>query len=734
MEKKKQGKNSLIYKFNSKQQKNIVNNFYSSFIDFISEYEEQNKDWIKRHLFRVTVYALKQLKYYIDDTEDTEISWENPFVMLRYPIEIDWKRTKLGSNGSYLKQILHRIDSKIKTPKDFEKAIEESFQKYRDLALFKMLTGGVVFVVEDGNTRALSPQKVSVRSKKGISKEDYNDAINDAIKEISTKEFYFPLTEIKELILKIGQLLGVAIDGKESEDYIYLRFSGLTIDLDREKAYYPIVVGLSLPSITQLLIKEDKKTQNEIMGIVWDGIYSAIEAELDELEKKGKYPSRDFSSLWINNETFAIPSSPLMFTLLAMFTGNPGRIPRKLLDKPHNERTPEEKEVADQLINSIFDKQTITSYDSRGREVEETKVVAVISNNPKVEAKAEIGTALFGDDLSYREEALAIYIKRTFGAEGLRHLLGILIGLDEAGRKGEFVWSVNKHLDRLGYKKMKVGAYPYELKQTAIEIMKIFTSLFITATNKDGKGTGKIVGKRLFYIEGFEKEYKENWVVDEKLTVKASDFWYKNSFEASDGSSQQFTKLLKGIAWENHREHALTIYLAPLLAVFWRIKPEVRKLSFKNLLEWCNIDLKKDPNHRTRIIKDIETELEYMKSKGYLGNWENETTNAPLSEADDPLSCILAFYPPDWFKEEFKLIVSKKKKYLEEKINKGKDKGNKPLTKEEFKEILGKSGLSNRKFANKIGVSPALITRYINGERTITKDISQRIRDIFLKE
>jgi len=189
-------------------------------------------------------------------------------------------------------------------------------------------------------------------------------------------------------------------------------------------------------------------------------------------------------------------------------------------------------------------------------------------NNPKVEANIEIGTTLFGDDPSFTEGSLAIYIKRTFGAEGLRHLLAILIGLDDAGRTGEFVWSVNEHLDRLGYKKMQNGTYAYELKQTALEIIKIFTSLFITATNKDKKGTGKITGRRLFYVEGYEKEYKENWLINEKLTVKASDYWYKNSFESSEGSYQQFTKLLKEIVQENHREHALTIYLAPLLAVF----------------------------------------------------------------------------------------------------------------------------------------------------------------------
>jgi len=744
----------LKIKFDKRQQKRIVKNLGSFLDNFLAEYEEKNKDWVTRHLLRTIFYSLRQLKHYIDDPKDPEISWENPFVELQYPVEIDWGKTNFSPNAPNLHIIWHRIDGKIETATDLTKVTAESLLKSKDVALFRVLTEDIAFIVKDKDIKALLPTEVLEWLEKEVPKEDYYDAI----KEISTKEFYIPLnlTEVTEFIWEeiekagitredLKQHLGIVIDKKgdeeflnilNKEDHIYLKFSGLTINLDEKKAYYPIVVGFSLPSITQLLtFNQDKNTQNEIMNILLGGMYSAIETELKKLDKQEKYPERDFTTLLIDNETFAIPSNPLMFTLLAMFAGKPKRIPRKLLEKPHSERTPEEKEVADQYIQSFFDKQTSVSYDKEGKPITENKVIAVIADNPKVEAKTEIGTALFGDDLSFKEESLAIYIKRTFGAEGLRHLLGILIGLDDAGRTGEYVWSVNEHLSRLGYKKMKVGAYAYELKQTALEIIKIFTSLFITATNKNKKGTGKITGKRLFYIEGFEREYKENWVVDEKLTIKASDYWYKNSFESSGGSSQQFTKLLREIARENHKDHALTIYLAPLLAVFWRINPDVRELSFKSLLEWCDVDLKADPTHKLRILKNIESELEYMKHKGYLGRWENKTTNAPLSESDDPLNCILAFYPPDWLKEELKLIGSKKEMYLDKKLNnKEKAKGNKPLTKEEFKAILENSGLSNRQFANRINVSPALITRYVNGERVITKKISKRIRDAFLSD
>lgn len=787
MKKKKQIRDPKNYKFDKRQQKKIAENFGSFLDNFLSEYEEKNKDWVTRHLLRTIFYSLRQLKYYIDDPKEPEISWETPFAELQYPIEIDWEKTNLSPNAPNLQTIWHRIDSKIETPTDLAKVTRESFRKSKDVALFRELTEDIAFIVKDDDIKVLLPPEVLEWLEKEVPKEDYDDAIE----KISTIELYCPLTEVTELIWKeiekagitredLKQHLGTVIDKKgaeeflnnllnkkteegkefedflntlskeereelikyinsnefkeslyqETEDHIYLKFSGLTINLDEKKAYYPIVVGLSLPSMTQLLtFNQDKKTQNEIMNTLWEGMFSGIEIELEKLDKQEKYPERAFTTLRIDNETFAIPSNPLMFTLLAMFSGRPERIPRNLLEKPHNERTPEEREVADQYINSIFDKQTSVSYDKRGKPITEKKVIAVISDNPRVEAKAEIGTTLFGDDLSFKEGSLAIYLKRTFGAEGLRHLLAILIGLDDAGRTGEFVWDINEHLDRLGYKKEKSGAYKQETKRIAIEIVKLFISLNITAKNKT-KNITEIFEMPLFHkVLSYEK-IEENFIIDKKIKIKASDYWYKNSFESSEGSSQQFTKLLKEIARENHREHALTIYLAPLLAVFWRINSESRDLSVRSLMEWCDIDFKNDPQ-KQRTLKNIESELEYMILKGYLGSWENKTTNALPSESNDPLNCILAFYPPDWLKEELKLIGSKKEMYLDEKLNKEKAKGNKPLTKEEFKEILDNSGLSNRQFANRINVSPALITRYANGERIISIDISQRIRDTF---
>ena len=423
-----------------------------------------------------------------------------------------------------------------------------------------------------------------------------------------------------------------------------------------------------------------------------------------------------------NKETFALPSHALMFTLLAMFAGKPDKIPRKLLMKPQAEWTAEEKHEAEEFFHSIIKVKTSTSFAS-GQVENEEKHIAVVSDNPKVEARAEISTTFFKDELAFREVSLAMYIKRTFKAEGLRHLLGLLIGLEENFRQGYFIWSINEHLERLGHRKKANGSFDPELKKTATEIIKVFQSLFITARTKEGKKE-VIQGERLFSIDGFRQEIFDKTIIDEQIKLRATDFWYKNAFEPKDGQSGKYTKLLKKIAQENHREHPLTIYLAPLLAIFWRMNPE-QKISVISLMDWCDLD--HSGKYRLRDLRSLESELDYMKAHGYLGNWTSNGNKEFPSECTDPFACSLTLTPPKWLDQEIKLIHSNRElpaiPHDEEKL----------ITLEDLQEVFARSKLNVRQFANHLGISAQMVSFLLNGKRRIKKEVSNKVRALSCK-
>lgn len=418
-----------------------------------------------------------------------------------------------------------------------------------------------------------------------------------------------------------------------------------------------------------------------------------------------------------NKDTFALPSHALMFTLLAMFAGKPDMIPRRLLSKPHSEWTAIEQKEAEEFLSTILKVEKNTSY-LNGRESVEEKYIAVVSDNPKVEAEAEIDISLFNADIRFREISLALYIKRTFGAEGLRHLLGLLIGLEENFRKGHFIWSVNEHLERLGHRRKSNGTFDYDLKKTASEIIRVFQSLFITARKKEGKKE-VIQGERLFSIDGFRQEIFDKVVIDEKIKLRATDFWYKNAFEPKDGHTAKYTKLLKKIAQENHRQHPLTIYLTPLLAIFWRMNPQ-QKISIQSLMDWCDLD--PSGRYKMRDLRSLESELNYMKEHGYLGDWSHTGEKILPSECSDPFNCSLTLTPPDWLDEELKLIQSNRE------IPALENKENKVATIEELKEIFKASKLTVRQFGNHLGITGPMVSLLLNQKRHITKEVSEKLR------
>ncbi len=62
------------------------------------------------------------------------------------------------------------------------------------------------------------------------------------------------------------------------------------------------------------------------------------------------------------------------------------RIPRELLDKPYNERTPIEKEQAEKYMSEIFQTEKEVDF-SEGKEKLFEKRITMICDNPKVEEK-----------------------------------------------------------------------------------------------------------------------------------------------------------------------------------------------------------------------------------------------------------------------------------------------------------------------------------------------------------
>ena len=419
-----------------------------------------------------------------------------------------------------------------------------------------------------------------------------------------------------------------------------------------------------------------------------------------------------------DQETFALPSLPVMFTLLALFAGKPDRIPRPnfiTYGKDQERLTDSDKQEADAILNSLMGK-TVQDCDDTGTPFKTQYYI--VNENVKIEATGSFDLGLFKDDLAEQERSLSLYLKRTFGPEGLRHFLALIIGLDENFKRGYFEWDINEHLKRLGLQKKKSRAYDKEARITATKIITIFTTLFLSAQSKEGDRE-VFTGLKLFNIDGFKAETLKNEVISGTLLIRAADFWYKKAF-APEKDGMKYTKLLKKIAQVNHREHPLVLKLAPWLALFWRMDPEnKRKLSVISLMDWCDLDY--TGHKKTDNLKALESQLDFMIKHGYLGAWENTGENKYPSQCKDPFSCNLTFFAPEWFNSEMKNLRDRRKALL---LPAGPQA--KTITPETIEALKKEFGISNKKLANHLGVTPQLIGAILGGKRRITDALTAK--------
>lgn len=424
------------------------------------------------------------------------------------------------------------------------------------------------------------------------------------------------------------------------------------------------------------------------------------------------------SDLDINLDTFSIPSDPVMLMLLAIFSGKTIKAPLKLI-KDSNDFLPEDKKRIYSFIDEIIKKEF--NY-ATGEELK----YAILSDSPKIRAETkEYDNDLFNIekiDIELMEYIQAQYIKKAFGIEGLRHFLALLIGLYERYNENSFIFTIDEHLDRLGYKKKKYGSYDIKLRETASQIVKLFTSLWITMQKKYGSDKERIVQLKLFSVS--QKELiilKRSKVIRERIVIRAED-WYKKGFNT-------YTKVLKRVVRENHQKNPLTIFLAPMFDVFWRINEKGKSFALKNLMEWCNMNI--SGRYTLKNIKDLEIELDYMKDNDYLGQWSHNGENKSMSKCKDPMKIVMNITPPIWLSEEIKKIKEKKNLYVLPAEEKQAD-----LSTDEFNKCLKKyikNGGTQKSFAEKLGVSPSYVNKIKNGKREITSEISDKIRTVFSK-
>lgn len=224
--------------------------------DFLDGYEEANLEWGKITLFQLAYDATLFLKTRIEDPEEKEITWSNPFVELQYPVEMDWE--KLSPLAFTL------TDKDLLDVMKISQIMTEGFLHTKSLFIFRALCNDTALLKEgDSHTILLSKDHIEYLNRLPEKKRQ------KAFKKIEAQAFDNPLT--LPFVSK-RQVTDPKGRKRKLEALLFLRFEPLILDKDVKRAYYPVLVGLRFKGYKPIGWPEQDRQD------FWNTFLSEIEA------------------------------------------------------------------------------------------------------------------------------------------------------------------------------------------------------------------------------------------------------------------------------------------------------------------------------------------------------------------------------------------------------------------------------------------------------------------------
>ena len=200
--------------------------FTDTFGDFLDKYEEANPEWMRIGLLQILYGAIENLKRVIEDPEEKEITWERPVTELRYPVQADWEK---------LEPLYFSLTAAdLEDPERLQEAFVKGFMTVKEVYVLRGLTREILVILKGGKAHYKVPLYLDKKLDK-LPKKDRDRRLERILKPVK-KTIRLPLYDDDP-------------SGKrQMKACLAFRFSPCVLDVDEERAYYPIVIGLELRS------------------------------------------------------------------------------------------------------------------------------------------------------------------------------------------------------------------------------------------------------------------------------------------------------------------------------------------------------------------------------------------------------------------------------------------------------------------------------------------------------
>jgi hypothetical protein len=294
----------------------------------LDNYEKAHPHWKIEVLVSLIKWSVKCLKHYIEDARDKEITWEQPFVELRYPVEWDWKtsRTRGDEHGSILYGNV--TDTNVAEKTIAVETLSRIMARAMNARALGDLTNWVRLAKRGHYHTPCLPLELaealdSIKAK-GMRQEAYERiarpfSIGAASVDYGTDELrdgqHVSAKAAKQLA-KLSDFIDIPhigfsgdVNGRKIEMSLVFQIHPLVTDQGEEKAYHPITVGLHIvPKVSgnEVFFENPAEWPKKGRGEFWKELFQALEGLADKLIPREE--SEDSVILMVNAQ-LKVPAS-----------------------------------------------------------------------------------------------------------------------------------------------------------------------------------------------------------------------------------------------------------------------------------------------------------------------------------------------------------------------------------------------------------------------------------------
>ena len=274
--------------------------------------EKEHPHWRTEVLVSLIKWSLKSLKHYIEQSRESQITWDNPLVELHYPVEWDW--TASTDADVFRCGIIYGKVSTKNTAgrKRTLQTLTEIMVQQLNVQALDGCTNGVWYEKKNDYYRPILPLPLAealqaIKGKKAR-REAFEQmvrpfAIGGAYVDYGDMEFEDgePISEkAAAQLAKLDQQMDIPrigfsgeVNGRKIEMSLVFLINPLLADHDAQKAYFPITIGLAFENGPAKWPRKDRME-------LWEGLFGAVDQLTDKLIPKAQ--TEDSVILTVNSQ------------------------------------------------------------------------------------------------------------------------------------------------------------------------------------------------------------------------------------------------------------------------------------------------------------------------------------------------------------------------------------------------------------------------------------------------